>query len=88
MVQTVIESSEPALHDLRVQMPGRITTRGDEGYASARKVWNGAVDHYPAAIVFCEKVDDVQAAVRAARAHNMNTKSNLARSAACANLTK
>jgi len=71
MVQTVIESSEPALHDLRVQMPGRITARGDEGYASARKVWNGAVDHYPAAIVFCEKVDDVQAAVRAARAHNM-----------------
>ena len=71
MVQSVIEPSELALHDLRAQMPGRITARGDESYASARKVWNGAVDHHPAAIAFCEKVEDVQAAVRTARAHNM-----------------
>ena len=48
MVQSVIEPSELALHDLRAQMPGRITARGDESYASARKVWNGAVDHHPA----------------------------------------
>jgi FAD/FMN-containing dehydrogenase len=71
MVRTAIESYEAALHDLRAQMPGRVTARGDESYESARKVWNGAVDHYPAAIAFCENVDNVQAVVRMARAHDM-----------------
>jgi hypothetical protein len=52
-------------------MPGRVTAQGDEGYEIARKVWNGAVDHHPAAIAFCESVEDVQAAVRTARAHRM-----------------
>ena len=70
-MQNVIESPEHAVHDLRVQMPDRVTTQGDEGYERARNVWNGAVDHYPAAIAFCESVEDVQAAVRTARAHNM-----------------
>ena len=70
-MQTAIEQYERCVHDLRAQMPGRVTARGDESYESARKVWNGAVDHYPAAIAFCENVDNVQAAVRTARAHDM-----------------
>ena len=71
MVQNVIESSQQAVHDLRARMPGRITARGDEGYDSARKVWNGAIDHHPAAIAFCESVEDVQAVVRTACAHKI-----------------
>jgi len=71
MVQNVIEQSERALHDFKSRMRGRIITRGDEGYENARKVWNGAVDNHPAAIIFCENVEDVQAAVRTARILNL-----------------
>ncbi|MGO4507989.1 FAD-binding oxidoreductase [Bradyrhizobium sp. 2TAF36] len=70
MMQSV-SRSEQSVHDLQTQMQGRVIARGDEGYDSARRVWNGAVDHYPVAIVLCESVEDVQAAVRTARAHNM-----------------
>ena len=71
MAQDVIGQSGQAVDDLRAKIRGRIIARGDEGYESARKVWNGAVDHYPAAIAFCESAEDVQAAVRTARAHDV-----------------
>ncbi|MDI4233763.1 FAD-binding oxidoreductase [Bradyrhizobium sp. Arg237L] len=71
MVQNVIEQSEQVVHDLNAKMQGRVTARWDEGYDNARKVWNGAVDHHPVAIAFCESAEDVQAAVRTARAHNL-----------------
>ncbi len=62
---------DQAMHDLEAQMQGQVTVRGNEGYDSARKVWNGALDHHPVAIAFCKHTEDVQAAVRAARAHNV-----------------
>jgi FAD binding domain-containing protein/berberine-like enzyme len=71
MVENIIGQSEQAVHDLKSKMQGRVAARGDEGYENARKVWNGAVDHYPIAIAFCESAEDVQAAVRTARGHNM-----------------
>src|SRR5215467_8173854 len=72
MVQHVVGRSEQAVHDFQVQMQGAVVARGDEGYEAASKVWNGAVDHYPAGIAFCESVEDVQAAVRTARARQMS----------------
>ena len=71
MVQNATEPFEKSVHDLRAKMPGRVIARGEEGYESARKVWNRAVNHYPTAIVVCERVEDVQAAVRTARSHDM-----------------
>lgn len=71
MLHDVVGKSEQAVHDLRARIQSRVTARGDEGYENARKVWNGAVDRYPAAIAFCESPEDVQAAVRTARAHDM-----------------
>lgn len=59
------------MRDLRAQMQGRVTAPADEGYDNARKVWNGAVDHRPVGIAFCRSVEDVQAAVRIARAHDI-----------------
>lgn len=71
MVQRIIERSELAVRDLRNQLPGRVCARNDQGFDDARKVWNGAVDHAPAVIAFCESEEDVQAAVRTARIHGM-----------------
>jgi FAD/FMN-containing dehydrogenase len=71
MVQSVTGQSEQAVRDLEAQMQGRVIARGGEDYEHARKVWNAAVDHYPVAIAFCESAEDVQAAVRTARAHNL-----------------
>lgn len=41
------------------------------GYDAARRVWNGAIDRYPAAIARCHGVADVMAAVRHARDHEL-----------------
>jgi FAD/FMN-containing dehydrogenase len=49
----------------RVQ--GRVLTPGDPGYEDARRVWNGAVDRRPRAVVRCAGVADVREAVRFAR---------------------
>ena len=40
---------------------------GDPGYDDARRSFNGTIDHRPAALVRCRSVEDVVAAVRAAR---------------------
>jgi FAD/FMN-containing dehydrogenase len=41
------------------------------GYDTARRIWNGAVDRHPACIARCTDVDDVVAAVRFARDHDL-----------------
>lgn len=71
MAQDLTRPFEQAAQDLRAQMRGPVIAREDEGYENARKVWNGAVDHRPAAIAFCASPDDVQAALRVARARGM-----------------
>jgi hypothetical protein len=59
------------VRDLQALIQGRVISPADEDYGNARKVWNGAVDHHPAAIAFCKSTADVQAAVRTARAHGL-----------------
>ena len=44
---------------------------GDEGYESARRVWNGAIDKNPALIVRFADVSDVVRAVQFARAEQL-----------------
>ncbi|WP_143219696.1 FAD-binding protein, partial [Actinomadura sp. CNU-125] len=46
--------------------PGTVHARGP-GYDGARRLWNGAVDRRPAAVVACSTAGEVAAAVRAAR---------------------
>ncbi|WP_395672807.1 FAD-binding oxidoreductase [Inquilinus sp.] len=67
-------SGDPVLaaaRDLKAQMQEGVVLPGDAAYEEARKVWNGAVDHRPAMIAFCRSVQNVQAAVRAARTHGL-----------------
>jgi FAD binding domain/Berberine and berberine like len=68
---TCARSALAAAHDLRAVMTGNVLLPGDAAYSSACQIWNGAVGHRPALFAFCRTVEDVQAAVRTARAHGL-----------------
>lgn len=58
--------------DLRKRVGGTVTTRSDEGYHDARRVWNGLIDHHPAAVARCRRVADVVEAVDFARERGLS----------------
>ena len=60
-------SVERAVEQLKPQFLGSVLTPSDEGYETARKVYNGMIDKRPGTIARCVDVADVIAAVRAAR---------------------
>jgi FAD/FMN-containing dehydrogenase len=53
---------------LRQSLRGDLVLPGEVSYDAARRVWNGAVNKRPTAIVYCADTDDVIAAVSFARA--------------------
>jgi FAD/FMN-containing dehydrogenase len=55
--------SAPDIAALRSGLRGAVLLSGDEGYETARRVWNGNVDRRPAVIVRCTTASDVQRAV-------------------------
>lgn len=59
------------VEDFRRSLRGLLLTRSDEGYDSARKIWNGAFDRHPALIARCTGAADVIQAVNFARAHEL-----------------
>ena len=52
---------------LRAHVRGQVWQEDDDGYDDARRVWNGAVDTRPAAVVRCADADDVRTALLVAR---------------------
>lgn len=67
---TVTEISPHALQRLRGQFRGALLRPGEEGYDETRRIWNGAIDRYPALIARCAGVDDVVRAVQFAREYD------------------
>jgi FAD/FMN-containing dehydrogenase len=63
---------EATLQDLREAVRGEIVTPGDDGYADACRIWNGAYDgRRPALVVRCTGAADVIAAVGFARSNGL-----------------
>jgi hypothetical protein len=56
-----------ALQDFRASLHGAVIMPDDAGYDSARRVWNGMIDTYPAMIIRCATRADVAQAVGFAR---------------------
>lgn len=56
---------------LKNTLEGSLILPADAAYSEARKVYNGMIDKYPAAIALCKSAEDVQACVRMARQHNL-----------------
>ena len=65
--------SSANLEQLRARFRGEIIQPGDEGYDSARRVYNGMIDKRPALIAKCVDVADVIAAVDYGRENQMLT---------------
>lgn len=57
--------------DLRDTFRGQLVLPGDADYDGARVVWNGIADRHPAIVARCTSVEDVIAAVRFAREHDL-----------------
>ncbi len=59
------------IDELRAQLRGELITQDDDGYDEARKVYNGSIDRYPAAIARCADAADVATAIGFARAQGL-----------------
>jgi FAD/FMN-containing dehydrogenase len=60
-------SPDPALTELRASVQGQVIGRDHAAYDAARRVWNGAFDRFPLAVVRPAVVEDVQRTVSTAR---------------------
>ena len=69
---TRITWDEAALRLLQSGLSGELFRPGDLGYDTARRLWNGAVDKYPALIIRCATSQDVVQAVKFGRRHNLS----------------
>jgi hypothetical protein len=60
-----------ALRDFRASLHGELILPDDDGYDSARRVWNGMIDKYPALIIRCATRADVTHAVEFGRLQHL-----------------
>jgi FAD/FMN-containing dehydrogenase len=62
-----VHFNETSISALESQFSGEIVTASDEGYDTARRVWNAMIDQRPAAVVRPRNAADVATAVNFAR---------------------
>src|SRR5262249_30000276 len=61
------------IKDLRAALQGPLLLAADDGYDSARRIWDASFDRHPALIVRCANAQDVIHAVNFARTHRLRT---------------
>jgi FAD/FMN-containing dehydrogenase len=72
--ESVGRASLPDIDELRSTVRGQVFAEGDDGYAEAARIWNGAHDgRRPALVVSCSGPADVIAALSFARGHDLET---------------
>jgi len=59
------------IDSFRSAFGGPVLVEGDEGYDSARSLWNGAIDKRPGVIARCSTPEQVAAAISFARANDL-----------------
>lgn len=63
--------NKTTLSALKKNLRGKILQHGDNGYDTARQIWNALIDRHPALIVRCLNTRDVVQAVNFARKHDV-----------------
>ena len=61
------------VHSFAQSLTGAVVLPGDGSYGKLRRVWNHAINEYPAIIVRCANTDDVRRAVEFARHRDLLT---------------
>src|SRR6187397_3416827 len=69
---TIVIIDDATFDALQTGFGGQLLRASDEGYDSARRVWNGNIDRRPALIVRCTGVADVVQAVNFARTYGLD----------------
>ena len=64
--------AQAPIHPLAAQLLGALCLPGTPAYDEARKAWVSHVDQHPALIVLAHNADDISAAVRYARTHQLS----------------
>jgi FAD/FMN-containing dehydrogenase len=59
------------VEELKASLRGSLLLHSDAGYEEARRIWNGAFNRHPAAIVSCANPADVVHAVQFASSHDL-----------------
>jgi FAD/FMN-containing dehydrogenase len=68
---STLEHGQSMADELRGMISGGIALPSDKSYEAARHIFNRAIPHRPAVMVFCLSTLDVEAAVQVARRHGI-----------------
>lgn len=71
MANDSTELGAAAVSALRARLRGTAILPGDDNYHVARRVWNGAIDRRPSAVVVCADAEDVALALRMAAEYEL-----------------
>ncbi len=69
----IAELARPAISELKGRLRGRLIQPEDDEYETARKVYNGMIDKFPALIARCANVADVITCIHFGREQRLKT---------------
>jgi FAD/FMN-containing dehydrogenase len=70
-IHAALKVDSAALEKFKALLRGKLILPGDPDYESERKVYNGMIDKFPAAIMKCSNIADVMSSVNFCRQNNI-----------------